>query len=60
MARHRDYYYRRLDTHLSGMVYNPMLLLWTVVLLRVLPMPQVLRQLLWLLRSAEREAQVPG
>lgn len=61
VARHRTHDCWRLDHLLGDLVYYSLCVLWPVVLLRVLFMPEMLWQLLRVLRSSQGKAtQVPG
>jgi hypothetical protein len=55
VAGYSSNYYWRFDCLQCRMVYNPMRLLWHVLLLLVLFLPQMLRQLLWVLRCTSRQ-----
>lgn len=60
MARHRHHNNRQSDHSLHSLVRCPLLLLCQVMLLRLLSVPKMLRQLLWLLRSPKQpQTQVP-
>lgn len=52
VARHRAHDCWRLDHFLGGLVYYPLCVLRIIVLLRVFLMPQMLWQLLRVLRSS--------
>jgi hypothetical protein len=43
--------------HIHRLVHYSMLLLWLVMLLRVLPMSEMLRRLLWDVRPSSRQTQ---
>jgi len=57
MARHRDHHRWRIDRLFGCLVCNSVRLLRSILLLFVLQLPEMLRQLLWVLRSSQGQAQ---
>jgi len=60
VACHCGHSHRGFDHLFGDLVYHPVRLLRAFVLLLLLSLSQMLRELLRLLRSAERSAQIPG